>query len=35
MLLRRLFPARYPGKERGFTEPQEVESVIGAFMLIR
>jgi GT2 family glycosyltransferase len=34
-LLRRLFPARYPGKEHGFTEPLAVESVIGAFMLIR
>ena len=34
-VLRRLFPARYPGKERRFVEPVEVESVIGAFMLIR
>lgn len=34
-LLRRLFPRRYPGKEQHFTEPLEVESVIGAFMLIR
>ncbi len=34
-LLRRLFPQRYPGKERRFTEPVAVETVIGAFMLIR
>jgi len=34
-LLRWLFPKRYPGKERRFTEPAEVESVIGAFMLVR
>lgn len=34
-LLRRLFPRRFPGKEQTFTEPVEVESVIGAFMLIR
>ena len=34
-LLWRLFPARYPGKERPFTEPVAVESVVGAFMLIR
>jgi len=34
-LLRRIFPNRFPGKERGFTEPVEVESVIGAFMLVR
>ncbi len=34
-LLRRLFPARFPGKEQTFSEPIEVESVIGAFMLIR
>ena len=34
-LLRRLFPRRYPGKERRFAGPVEVESVIGAFMLIR
>jgi len=34
-LLRRLFPRRFPGKEHSFTEPIEVESVIGAFMLIR
>jgi len=34
-LLRRLFPERYPGKERPFTDPTPVESVIGAFMMIR
>jgi GT2 family glycosyltransferase len=34
-LLRRLFPRRYPGKEHRFTGPVEVETVIGAFMLIR
>ena len=34
-LLRRLFPRRFPGKENRFSEPVQVESVIGAFMLIR
>ena len=34
-LLRRLFPRRFPGKEHVLTEPTDVESVIGAFMLIR
>ena len=34
-LLRRLFPAKFPGKENRFTEPVAVETVIGAFMLIR
>jgi len=34
-LLRRLFPARFPGKEQRFTAPVPVETVIGAFMLIR
>ena len=34
-LLRRLFPRRFPGKEQQFTAPLEVESVVGAFMLIR
>jgi GT2 family glycosyltransferase len=34
-LLRRLWPDKFPGKERQFTEPVEVESVVGAFMLIR
>ena len=34
-LLRRIFPKRFPGKERHFAEPVEVESVIGAFMLVR
>jgi GT2 family glycosyltransferase len=34
-LLRRLFPGRFPGKERVFSEPIQVESVIGAFFLTR
>jgi len=33
--LRRLFPQKYPGKERDFAEPIEVESIIGAFMAVR
>lgn len=34
-LLRRLFPRRYPGKERVFEEPTPVETAVGAFLLIR
>jgi GT2 family glycosyltransferase len=34
-LLRRLFPSRFPGKEHPFAGPVEVETVVGAFMLIR
>src|SRR6266567_7256857 len=34
-LLRRLFPRRFPGKAQGLTEPAEVESVVGAFLLTR
>jgi GT2 family glycosyltransferase len=34
-LLRTFWPQRYPGKEREFREPIEVESVIGAFFLVR
>lgn len=34
-LLRRIAPRRYPGKERVFASPVEVETVIGAFMLVR
>jgi len=34
-LLRRLRPGRFPGKEHDFREPVEVETVVGAFMLIR
>ena len=34
-LLRRLWPDKFPGKERQFSGPVEVESVVGAFMLIR
>ena len=34
-LLRKLLPHRFPGKEQEFREPVEVESVIGAFFLVR
>jgi GT2 family glycosyltransferase len=34
-LLRKLWPHRFPGKEREYNEPVEVESVIGAFFLVR
>ena len=34
-LLRRLFPRRYPGKEHRVEAPMEVESIIGACMMIR
>jgi len=34
-LLRRLWPRRFPGKEQAFRGPVEVESVIGAFFLVR
>jgi GT2 family glycosyltransferase len=34
-LLRQLWPQRFPGKEQEFHEPLEVESVIGAFFLVR
>ncbi len=34
-LLRRMLPHRYPGKEQIFASPVEVETVIGAFMLVR
>ena len=34
-LLRRMLPHRYPGKEQIFASPVEVETVIGAFMMIR
>ena len=34
-LLRALWPSRYPGKEQDYREPLEVESVIGAFFLVR
>jgi hypothetical protein len=34
-LLRILAPARYPSKKQEFTEPREVESVIGACMMVR
>jgi hypothetical protein len=34
-LLRRLFPRRFPGKELRLAGPVDVETVVGAFMLIR
>src|SRR5258708_25055469 len=34
-LLRALWPKRFPGKEQEYGEPMEVESVIGAFFLVR
>jgi GT2 family glycosyltransferase len=34
-LLRWLFPNRFPGKERHYPEPVEVDSVIGACMMVR
>lgn len=34
-LLRRIWPKKFPGKEQVFTAPIEVETVVGAFMLIR
>ncbi|MDE3067836.1 MAG: glycosyltransferase family 2 protein [Verrucomicrobiota bacterium] len=34
-LLRRLWPEKFPGKEQIFAAPIVVESVVGAFMLIR
>jgi GT2 family glycosyltransferase len=34
-LLRKFWPRRFPGKEQEYVEPMEVESVIGAFFLVR
>ncbi len=34
-LLRWLFPTKFPGKERNYPEPIEVDSVIGACMMVR
>ena len=34
-VLRALWPARFPGKEQDYRAPVEVESVIGAFFLVR
>lgn len=34
-LLRSLWPKRFPGKEQDYREPLEVESVLGAFFLVR
>ncbi len=33
--LRWLFPKRFPGKERNYSDPVEVDSVIGACMMVR
>jgi GT2 family glycosyltransferase len=33
--LRTFWPGRFPGKEQEYGEPMEVESVIGAFFLVR
>ena len=34
-LLRRLFPRKFPGKERSYSGPVEADSVIGACMIVR
>jgi GT2 family glycosyltransferase len=34
-LLKRLFPGRYPRKDRGLSGPEPVEALIGAVMMIR
>ena len=34
-LLRWLFPKKFPGKEKNYSEPVEVDSVIGACMMVR
>ncbi len=34
-LLRWLFPKKFPGKERNYSEPLDVDSVIGACMMVR
>jgi GT2 family glycosyltransferase len=34
-LLRRLFPKKFPGKEKNYPEPIEVDSMIGACMMVR
>jgi GT2 family glycosyltransferase len=34
-LLRAIWPRRFPGKEQDFREPIQVESVVGAFFLVR
>jgi GT2 family glycosyltransferase/tRNA A-37 threonylcarbamoyl transferase component Bud32 len=34
-LLRLLFPAKYPSKRQAYAEPRDVESVIGACMMVR
>lgn len=34
-LLKRLFPSKYPGKNRTLAAPEQVEALIGAVMLVR
>lgn len=34
-LLRRLFPAKYPGKEQNISKPVQVDGIIGSCMLVR
>jgi GT2 family glycosyltransferase len=34
-LLRRLWPKKFPGKEHEFREPRDIETIVGAFMLVR
>lgn len=34
-LLRRLWPQKFPGKEQYFSRPIPVETIVGAFMLVR
>ena len=34
-LLRRLFPQRYPSRHRDYSEPLEVEAVLGAALMVR
>jgi len=34
-LLRRLWPEKFPGKEREFREPLDVETIVGAFVFVR
>jgi GT2 family glycosyltransferase len=34
-LLRRLWPEKFPGKERIFTAPVDVETIVGAFVFVR
>lgn len=34
-LLKSLFPRRYPGKRRNYTEPLEVDAILGACLMVR